>query len=911
MTINFKQKIIAIFFVFTLVIIVVTAVVHYSLLVKDIRELSQTQITSAFEMMFDGFGSQAKQTIPRIDRFIDESLVTSLHLLDSELGKYSQTVQKQLTGSWNDADPETWDYMKGYLLSAKKITDHIDQFVSELGILEYVVYDHERKVLAVARATEQKVLGMYLSRLNGGAFVPLLTAQDVEALTAWQGVRDISGTSLPGGIPAIYEGKIPTTTIVELSTKGTSVTLKFTTPVLKNNEFEGLCVIHIKIPESDPKRYSRFSQTKINIFAGTTLSIGMLPDYNTISFNDTTPFYHFALSNVQDVPHMEFTNITIGKQEYYQGRIGFKDEKAQLGVLTANFARKIEKEKATGLLSLITGITLILGLVTAAATYFLSSRITRPITKITRLMWQITEGDVTGVMNDRAYHEHKGRFGTLLKEKGHVSDEIESLSNSFYAMAGYLLEIAEAAENISLGEISQTITPRSTRDVLGNAFSQMLDYLHEMSTIAATIAKGDLTSNIMLRSELDAFGQTMQTMTTGIQSLIRQIRASAEQIATTGITIAAMTSQDMHLVQNVQESVADMVATMTEMQKSVEDVAQNMELLAAAVDETLTSVSDTTTSMSDIASNTRNLAQQTQEMITELDQTVEMLEGVREKTNMSSQLSQETIQDALEGQQAVEHVRESMDIIQHTNRDAEDTITIFAQRSREIDMILDVIYDVTEQSSLLALNASIIAAQAGSHGRGFSVIAEEMRNLANEVGASTKNIAAIVQTLQQDTNTVVQMIHDGTAKIEEGVSRTQQAQQRLEKIISSARRSSDVVSEIADALNVQMTTSHKVMKAMEHVHTMTTEITSSTNKQRITTMQIQDAVEHISELASHTYHDTKQQLDGVKLVLNAADTVKTLSEQNLGSSNDINHVTTTDLAEQAQILLLSVDRFRL
>jgi methyl-accepting chemotaxis protein len=155
------------------------------------------------------------------------------------------------------------------------------------------------------------------------------------------------------------------------------------------------------------------------------------------------------------------------------------------------------------------------------------------------------------------------------------------------------------------------------------------------------------------------------------------------------------------------------------------------------------------------------------------------------------------------------------------------------------------------------------------------------------------------------------MIHDGTARIEEGVSRTQQAQQRLEKIISSAQRSSDVVSEIADALDVQMTTSRKVKTTMERLHAMTVDITTSTNKQRITTMQIQDAVEHISELATQTHQDTREQLKGVKLVLNTTDTVKNLSDQNLESSKGINHVTTTNLAEQAQILLQSVDRFRL
>ena len=204
----------------------------------------------------------------------------------------------------------------------------------------------------------------------------------------------------------------------------------------------------------------------------------------------------------------------------------------------------------------------------------------------------------------------------------------------------------------------------------------------------------------------------------------------------------------------------------------------------------------------------------------------------------------------------------------------------------------------------------IISAQAGSHGKGFSVIAEEMRNLANEVGASTKNIAAIVGTLQQDINTVVQMIHAGTITIEEGVTRTQQAQERLQKIISSAERSSTVVTEIADALNMQMTTSDEVMNDMQRVHSMTTEITKATTEQKATAIQIQGAVENITDMASQTQQATAQQLEGVYLVLNAAEKISTLTKQNLENSQRINRATAAELASEAGALLQSVDRFK-
>ena len=157
---------------------------------------------------------------------------------------------------------------------------------------------------------------------------------------------------------------------------------------------------------------------------------------------------------------------------------------------------------------------------------------------------------------------------------------------------------------------------------------------------------------------------------------------------------------------------------------------------------------------------------------------------------MSRQLSQETIEDALQGQQAVEEVTSSMDTIQQTNSSTVETITRFEQQTQDIGTILDVIDEITDQSSLLALNASIIAAQAGSHGRGFAVIADEMRNLATKVSSSTKDIAAIVKVVQEETVTVVKKIHEGTDDIAQGVRRTQQAREVLQKIFNSAQRSS-------------------------------------------------------------------------------------------------------------------------
>jgi methyl-accepting chemotaxis protein len=294
-----------------------------------------------------------------------------------------------------------------------------------------------------------------------------------------------------------------------------------------------------------------------------------------------------------------------------------------------------------------------------------------------------------------------------------------------------------------------------------------------------------------------------------------------------------------------------------------------------------------------------------------LEQATGTLESVTEKADISRTLSEGTIQDALEGQQAVEQVTASMDTIQQTNSGAVEAITHFAQQTGDIDTILDVINEITDQSELLALNASIIAAQAGTHGRGFAVIADEMRGLANRVNSSTKDIATIVQTVQKETKLVVQEIHRGTKNIEQGVQRTQHAQEMLEKIIASAQRSSAVVAEMVTALReMQKTTDQDMKIAMERVHTMTAAITKATGEQKSSTLQINDAVEHIRDMAVQTQTATSQQLQGVPQLLEVSNDVKLLTDQNVQSSQHIEH-TAGDLQAQAQMLIQAVDRFKL
>jgi methyl-accepting chemotaxis protein len=519
--------------------------------------------------------------------------------------------------------------------------------------------------------------------------------------------------------------------------------------------------------------------------------------------------------------------------------------------------------------------------------------LTKPVSELVTAGQQLAEGNLVQTF-----------------QMGGRRDEVAALGTAFNRIASYLQNVAEVASQIATGILANDVHVRSKHDVLGKAVREMLHYLKHVAAVAARIAEGDLTGTVQVRSTSDAFGQVIQMMTEGLRDLIVQIRSSAEQIASTGTTISSLAKHDIDIVEHVHVSAEEMRSTMREMGVSVEEVVHNMDTLSSAAEETSASVSQMTHSVTHIASNTNDLMDQTQRTIETLKEMDKSLEGVVESTDVSKQLSQDTIRDALEGQEAVEQVMNSMQTIQQTITTAVETITRFELRSRDIDTILEVIREITEQTSLLALNASIIAAQAGIHGRGFAVVADEIRNLASGVGTSTKDIATIVDTLQQDTGTVVRTIHEGAKNVKQGLERTEQARKTLEKINHSAQRSSSVVAEIADTLHDLMTTSRNVVTAMEQVNTMTDGIMTATNEQEASTRQIRQAVEHINNMASQIQHATNQQLLGVRQLLDTTNDVTGFIDQNLESSQQIVR-TTEELSSQSDILLHSVDRFKL
>ena len=253
--------------------------------------------------------------------------------------------------------------------------------------------------------------------------------------------------------------------------------------------------------------------------------------------------------------------------------------------------------------------------------------------------------------------------------------------------------------------------------------------------------------------------------------------------------------------------------------------------------------------------------QQDQE-ITNTSSAVEELTVSMKQVSNNAEASAEAARRALDAaEQGNRAVRDTLDGMQRIRASVQATakkIKSLGDRSLEISEIINVINDITEQTNLLALNAAIEAARAGEAGRGFAVVADEVRKLAEHSRSATKDIAALIKAIQAETNEAVVVMEEGTKEVESGATLADQAGRALDAISSVVRQSAELVQEISLASKQQVRGTEGVAHAMQIISNITRQTSQGTRGTVATVSQLVKLSDQLNEALSQFRAANKQ-----------------------------------------------------
>jgi methyl-accepting chemotaxis protein len=428
-----------------------------------------------------------------------------------------------------------------------------------------------------------------------------------------------------------------------------------------------------------------------------------------------------------------------------------------------------------------------------------------------------------------------------------------------------LMRLTKASHVIAEGVLDREIRHRSEDELgeLAHSFEQMRRYLKDVADVAAAMSRGDLSRDVVPQSERDQFGVAISEMARRLRSVIADVRRSAQ-------TVAAAAEQSDAATQVTSSSIEEMAA-------SIAQVSGNSLTLAASVDETSSSIEEMASSIQQVAGNVDVLSEAVGRTSSSVSEMAASVQQVARNVSEASRVAERATEVAEGGRKAVSQTVEGMGQISRSMTGVVQVIDRLGKSSSEIGAIVAVIDDIAEQTNLLALNAAIEAARAGEHGRGFAVVADEVRKLAERSAKATGEIAALIQGIQRETEQAVSSTHQGEVAIQAGTALATAAGEALQEIVHSVGEVTQLMGRITETTGIQSQGAEQILGAVSAMNQLTQQVTLATREQALGSEQIMTAVASMNRMTQQVSVATSEQKKGAEQVVVAVDQLGQMS----------------------------------
>ncbi len=413
--------------------------------------------------------------------------------------------------------------------------------------------------------------------------------------------------------------------------------------------------------------------------------------------------------------------------------------------------------------------------------------------------------------------------------------------------------------------------------------------LHEMRRLAREMAQGnfDVAPQVFADDEVGQLADSLAETRSNLRGLLGRVGGSGTTITdgvrviTDGTGLLLVRSRDQSeltensslALENVRGGIrsvlgaADTVTELTqdassralELQASAEEVARSMDYLFQSVEKTSSSTTEMNASMNEMSKRTDVLAGIGEEVLSFVSQMDSTAGELLTTSRSTADIAQQVREDARGGGEAVNRTVEGINVTHELTMSTAKTIDELQRSVGQISQILTVIEEVANRTNLLSLNAAIIAAQAGEQGAGFTVVADEIRELAERTRGSTKEIGTIIKAVQSGSRQAVAKMHEGVAKVTDNVRLAQDAASSLAKIVDSATRSYEMAMRITRALEEQTQASRRLHEVTSRMSDHISEINRATREQARGAQLMAQESERVRDIAAQVKNATQEQ----------------------------------------------------
>ena len=367
----------------------------------------------------------------------------------------------------------------------------------------------------------------------------------------------------------------------------------------------------------------------------------------------------------------------------------------------------------------------------------------------------LAQATIQGKLSTRAdVSKHQGEFRKIVQG---VNDALDAVIGPLCLTAEYFAHIADE-------ELPQKITASYLGEFNGikNNINDMLDSFNETRRVMKQAVRGDLTAVVKSRAENDSTRNAFGQMLTNLRQIISQMQEATD---------------------NINKATSDISSATTEQ--------------AATVTKQAVSVSETTTA------------------VEEVRQTAEQSVG---RAQLVSEMASNTLKLAENGLDAAKRTEDGILSLKDQVRHIAETILSLSEQTLQIGEIIATVNDIADQSNLLALNAAMEAARAGEAGRGFTVVAGEVRNLAEQSRQATAQVSSILSEIQKAANTAVMVTEKGNKSAESGVDLAQSTGDSIRVIREHTQQVVAAAEQIAASARQQLAGMDQITRAMGNIN---------------------------------------------------------------------------------------------